>query len=74
MSMHYFSLSGGPSAVSIESVLGHIMPNLCFCILWDRWVTKCILEGPGHEMSTQYFLCLGGPGAVSIKRMLDTLR
>jgi hypothetical protein len=30
-----FSHSGGPSAVSIKGGLGHIMPNLCFCIWWD---------------------------------------
>jgi hypothetical protein len=32
MSTHYFSCSGGPGGVSIKSVLGHIMLNLCFCI------------------------------------------
>jgi hypothetical protein len=38
-SAHYFSCSGGPSAVSIKSVTGHVMPNLCFCIRWYPWVT-----------------------------------
>jgi hypothetical protein len=27
--MHYFSCSGGPSAVSLKSTRGHITPNLC---------------------------------------------
>jgi hypothetical protein len=39
ISMHYFSCSGGPGMVFIKTVLGHIMPNLCFCIWWDLWVT-----------------------------------
>jgi hypothetical protein len=52
---------------SIDSVSGHITSKLCFCILWDLRVTKCIPMGPGHEMSTHYFLCLGGSGVVSIK-------
>jgi hypothetical protein len=29
-SMHYFSCSGGPSAVSGKSTLGHVTSNLCF--------------------------------------------
>jgi hypothetical protein len=28
--MNYFSCSGGPGAVSIKSVPGHVTPNLCF--------------------------------------------
>jgi hypothetical protein len=30
-----FSYSGGLGSVSLKSALGHITPNLCFCILWD---------------------------------------
>jgi hypothetical protein len=33
--MLYFSCSGGPGAVSIKSVLGHVTPNLFFCFQWD---------------------------------------
>jgi hypothetical protein len=33
MSTHYFSCFGGPGAVSIKSILGHVTPNLYFCIL-----------------------------------------
>jgi hypothetical protein len=32
MSKHYFSWSGGPSAVSIKSVTGYVMRNRCLCI------------------------------------------
>jgi hypothetical protein len=30
---HYFSCLGAPGAVSLKSVSGHDVPNLCFCIL-----------------------------------------
>jgi hypothetical protein len=43
------------------------MPNLCFCIWWDPWVTYCIPMRPGHKTSTHYFSCLWEPGAVSLK-------
>jgi hypothetical protein len=36
---HYFSCSGGHGAVSINSALGHVTPNLCFYIRWDLRVT-----------------------------------
>jgi hypothetical protein len=39
MSTHYFSCSGGLGAVSIKSVSGHIIPNLCFYFWWDLQVT-----------------------------------
>jgi hypothetical protein len=34
-SKHYFSCSGGTGTYSAKSALGHVMPNLLFCILWD---------------------------------------
>jgi hypothetical protein len=34
-----FFTIGGPGAVSIKKVMGHVTPNLCFCIRRDRWVT-----------------------------------
>jgi hypothetical protein len=39
MLTHYFSYSGEPGAVSIKNALGHIMPNLYFCLRWDLRVT-----------------------------------
>jgi hypothetical protein len=39
MLTHYISFSGGPSAVSIKSAVGHVMLNMCFYIWWDLWVT-----------------------------------
>jgi hypothetical protein len=31
---HYFPCSGGTGTDPINSSLGHVMPNLCFCIRW----------------------------------------
>jgi hypothetical protein len=69
-SIHYFSSSGVPRAVSIKSVSGHVTLNLCFCIRWDLRVMYCIPVHPGRETSKHYFSCLGGSGAVSIKGVL----
>jgi hypothetical protein len=65
--MDYFSFSGGPDAVSIKSVSGHITLNLCFCIWWDLWIMLYITVHSGCKMSVHYFSCLGGPDVVSIK-------
>jgi hypothetical protein len=37
--MHYFSSLGGPGADPTKSTLGHATLNLCFCIIYDLWVT-----------------------------------
>jgi hypothetical protein len=66
-SMNYFSCSGKPDTGSIKIMLGHVTPHLVFCILWDLWVTQCILECIDRETSMHYFSCSVGPGAVSIK-------
>jgi hypothetical protein len=73
MSMHYFSFSGGPGAVSIKSMSGHITSKLCFCIWWEQRVTYCILEPPGYKTPTRYFSCSAGPDAVSIKSAPGTI-
>jgi hypothetical protein len=33
--MHYFSCSAGTGTDSTKSMMGHITPNLCFCIDTD---------------------------------------
>jgi hypothetical protein len=38
-SMHYFSCAGGTGKDSTKVKLGHVTPNLCFCIRWDLLVT-----------------------------------
>jgi hypothetical protein len=67
MSTHYFSCSSGTGTGSTKSLLGHVTPNLCFCIRWDQRVTWCILVRSRRETSTYYFSCSGEPDAVSIK-------
>jgi hypothetical protein len=36
---HYFSCLCGTSTDSKNSVMGHVMPNLCFYNRCDLWVT-----------------------------------
>jgi hypothetical protein len=69
-SMHYFSCSAGPGAVSIKSVSGHITSNFCLSIRWDLRVTLLIPVHPGSETSTRYFSLSCGHGAVFIKSVL----
>jgi hypothetical protein len=33
-----FFMQGGTGTDSTKSALGHVTPNLCFCIRWDLWV------------------------------------
>jgi hypothetical protein len=40
MLMHSFSCSGGTGTDLTQSAQGHVMPNMCFCIRWDLWVTR----------------------------------
>jgi hypothetical protein len=54
---------------STKSALGHVTPNVCFCIRWDLRVLQCILLHPRCETSTHYFLCMGGTGMDSTKIM-----
>jgi hypothetical protein len=51
-----------------KSLLGHVMPNLYFCILWDLGVTYYILVRPGRETLTHYSSCLGGSGTESTEK------
>jgi hypothetical protein len=67
MSMHYFSGSGGPDAVSKKSAPGHISPKLCFCNRWDLRIMYWVPVHKGRETSTHYFSCSSRLGAVSIK-------
>jgi hypothetical protein len=52
---------------SAKIALGHITPNLFFCIRWDQWVTYCISVRLGHEALIHYFSCSGGTDMDSIK-------
>jgi hypothetical protein len=73
-STHYFSFSGGPGVVSVKSLLGHVIANLCFYIRWDLWDRYHIPMHPGHKTSTHYFSCLGGTGMDLEEACKDTLR
>jgi hypothetical protein len=51
ISTHYFSFSGGPGAVSIKSIPGYVMPNLCFASygIWgSRSAFRCV-RGTKHD-------------------------
>jgi hypothetical protein len=50
-----FSSLGGPDVGPTKSVLGHVTPNLYFCIRCDSRVMWCILVYPSREMLTHYF-------------------
>jgi hypothetical protein len=65
MSVHYFSCSGGTSAVSIKSTSGHVMSNLCFCIRWKMQVTLYISIHLGHDTVMHYFSSPCGTGTDS---------
>jgi hypothetical protein len=47
---------------STKSASGHVMPNMCFCIRWDLWVTSCITVHPCHETLLHYFSYSGWTG------------
>jgi hypothetical protein len=59
-----FSYLGETSTNVIKSMLGHVVPNLCFCIRWDLQVTFCIVVRPRRKMLMHHFSCSGGSGAV----------
>jgi hypothetical protein len=73
MLMHYFSYSGGLGANPTNSALGHVTQNLCFCIWWDLWVTKCVLLCPGRIMSMTYFSCSSGLAVIPLNACRDML-
>jgi hypothetical protein len=45
------------------------MPELCFCILCDLWLTLCTRVHSGRGMLMHHFLCSGVPGAGPTRRM-----
>jgi hypothetical protein len=63
MSTHYFSCSFVPGADHTKTTLGHVTPNLCFCIRWDLLATYCVVVHPGCEFSMHHFSWSGWPSA-----------
>jgi hypothetical protein len=45
------------------------MPELCFCILCDLWLTLCTRVHSGRGMLMHHFLCSGVPGVDPTRRM-----
>jgi hypothetical protein len=62
-----FSMLHWDRCGSQKKRVGHGVPNLCFCIQWDLWVTLCIPVSLECQTSTHYFSSSGGSGVVSIK-------
>jgi hypothetical protein len=67
MTIHYFSCSGGPSAVSINKTLGHVMPNFCF--LHPVGFAGHFMQSHASEAQNTdtLFSCSGGTDMDSIK-------
>jgi hypothetical protein len=62
MLMHYFTCSGGPGAVSIESVLGHVTLKSCFLCPMGSVGHKVNSDGAGARIvNTLFFMLRVGP-------------
>jgi hypothetical protein len=73
MSVYYFSCSGGPGAVFIKSVSGHITLDTCFLsigICGSRSAFQCIR---GTKRRCTIFYAQVGPVTIPQKACRDTL-
>jgi hypothetical protein len=70
--MRYFACLGGTGTNSRKSTMGHVTPNLCFCIRWDMRVTYYIPVVLWRETSTHYFSGSCGTSLDSTKKHAGT--
>jgi hypothetical protein len=73
-SKHFFSCSSGTAMDSTKSVLGHVTPNLCFCIRWDLRLIVYSNASMARNINALFFMLGWDWCGLNNKAHRDTLR